>query len=169
MATAAIIATIGSTVTGVAARNAEKKASKRAAQLDRRAAAIQAQKNARKAIQQQRLQQALLAQAQEGQGARANSAIAGGIGSIGAQTAGNIGQASTRLAAQIGQSLALERGADKSAGFLAAGDIFSGIASIGLGVNQFQQASRLNKLYQQSINKANSPIGIPFFLRRPGT
>ena len=132
--TSAVIA-VGSAFATHKGVQAQRKAQKREANVQRRMAEIENVKRARRAIAQRRIQEAELIQAGVSEGIRNSSGISGAVGSLRTQTASNIGAANTQLAGSIAANRALLRGARQAGNWGTVASAFNaagGVVSTGI-------------------------------------
>jgi len=108
------------------------RAQKKQGRIERRIAAIENARRARRAIAERRVQQAdIQAQAaNSGTNMESSSAIRGAVGSLTTQTAANIGAARTRAAASFASQRAGERGAQQAATFGTYANMFNSLGNI---------------------------------------
>jgi len=140
------VSSLAATTANIVGTQKNIKEQKTARDIQQRSAAIENNRQTRLARQEQLKEEANVEQIQVAQGARANSAVSGAIGSLGTQTASNIGAGNTRLAGQIGVNDALARGAQDLATFsnIASGFNFVGdAATISAKTGLFRQKPKL--------------------------
>ncbi len=126
--TAFAVAVVGSSVANIAATNAQNRAQKKTARIERAQAQRENIRNTRRAVQARRRQEADIIAASQSQNQGANSAVTGATGALASQTGSNIGFANTALASSNLQSLTLQRGASRAASL---GNIAQGFDAVG--------------------------------------
>ena len=131
LATAAVASIAGGVASHKQAQ-ATNKAQEKQGRIERRIAAIENARRARRAVAEQRVQRASLeAQAANSDtGMESSSAVRGAVGSLATQTASNIGASNTRLAASFAAQRAGERGAERAATFGTYANMFNSISDI---------------------------------------
>jgi len=148
MAQAALIvsavASVGAGVMQHEQAQAANRAQAKQARIERRIAAIENARQARRAVAARRVQQADIqaGAVNSGTGVENSSAVRGAVGSLTTQTAVNIGAATTRAAASFAQQKAAIMGARQSARYGTLANIFTGISDIASGVMTFDLAKK---------------------------